>query len=260
MNYKDIKPEYNRTMNNTPQIMFVISRVEDAMYKVTFDPLKRTGKIIANLSIIDERDLSRVLSLFKEAIQSGLSVSPFIRILRGGEEVIEKGKVGIATVCSITIDGVLLKTGIPLKPKFGGVVEIRDGNPTRFIDLLTYMSTTIDPLEILMSQELTSVTEMINTGSGKILANFREAPMVARDAIEHTLDTLVKAGFSGVLEVGEPNTEVLGVPVERDHLGIAIIGGTNPMAYVQEQGIRIQTREMSSLIDIEEMVHIEEVV
>jgi repressor of nif and glnA expression len=41
-------------------------------------------------------------------------------------------------------------------------------------------------------------------------------------------------------------------------MGIAVIGGTNPMAYVQEQGIDIDTQEMSKLLDIEEMSHIDE--
>ncbi|HEY9204784.1 MAG TPA: DUF128 domain-containing protein [Candidatus Methanoperedens sp.] len=244
-------------------IMFIISRIESMMYEVTFDPDKREGKIIANISIVDQADLKKVLELLRQAVHGGLSVSPYIKIIKPGEKIndvrIEKGKIGIATACSITIDGVLLKAGVPVKPKFGGVVEIHDGSPLRFTDILTYDSTTIDPLDVLMSQELTSVTEMVNTGSGKILANLREAPMAARDRIEQVLDSLVKAGFSCVLEVGEPNSDILGIQVGRDKLGIAIIGGTNPMALVQEHGINIGTQEMSILIDIAEMSHIDEV-
>ncbi len=243
-------------------IMFIISRIESLMYEVSFDPVKRKGKIIANISIVNETDFKRVLELFRRAMHSGLSVSPYIKIIRPGEKIgninIEKGKIGIATACSITLDGVLLKAGVPVKPRFGGVVEIHDGSPLRFTDILTYDSTTIDPLDVLMSQELTSVTEMVNTGSGKILANLREAPMAARNMIEQSLDSLVEAGFSCILEVGEPNSDILGVQVGRDKLGIAVIGGTNPMAFVQENGIDIKTQEMSILIDIEEMGHIDE--
>lgn len=243
-------------------IMFIISRIENMMYEVTFDPVKRKGNIIVNISIVDKSDIKKVLALIKQAVHSGLSVSPYIKMLEPGEKIgnvrIENGKIGIATACSITIDGVLLKAGIPVKPKFGGVVEIHDGSPLRFTDILTYDSTTIDPLDVLMSQELTSVTEMINTGSGKILANLREAPMAARDKIEQVLDSLVEAGFSCILEVGEPNNDVLGIQVGRDKLGIVVIGGTNPMALVQEHDIEINTQEMSVLLDIEEMVHIDE--
>jgi len=72
------------------------------------------------------------------------------------------------------------------------------------------------------------------------------------------LDSLVEAGFSCILEVGEPNNDILGIQVGRDKLGIAVIGGTNPMALVQENGIEINTQELSILIDIDEMVHIDE--
>lgn len=232
------------------------------MYEVTFDPAKRKGKIIVNISIVNESDLKKIIGLFRQAVHSGLAVSPFMKIIRTGEKIgnikIEAGKAGIASACSITIDGVLLKAGIPVKPKLGGVVEIHEGSPLRFTDVLTYDSTTIDPLDVFMSQELTSVTQMINTGSGKILANMREAPMSARNRIELVLDSLVKAGFSCILEVGEPNNDLLGVQVGRDKLGIAVIGGTNPMALVQENDIEIDTRELSILLDIEEMVHIDE--
>ena len=245
------------------EIMFIITRIESLMYEVTFDPVERRGKIIANVSIVNESDFKSVLDLFRQAMHSGLSVSPYIKIIKAGEEAgdvgIEKGKIGIATACSITIDGVLLKAGIPVKPRFGGVVEIHDGQPLRFTDILTYDCTTIDPLDVLMSQDLTSVTEMIKTGSGKILANLREAPMAARDRIEERLDALVEAGFACILEVGEPNSDILGIQVGRDRMGVAVIGGTNPMAYVQEQGIDISTQEMSQLLDIEDMSHIDEI-
>lgn len=243
-------------------LMMIISKIENMMYEITFDPSSRKGKIIVNISLVNESDLKKIIGLFREAVHSGLAVSPYIKVFLAGEKIgnykIEKGKAGIATACSITIDGVLLKAGIPVKPKLGGVVEIHEGMPLRFTDVLTYDSTTIDPLDVLMSQELTSVTQMINTGTGKILANLREAPLSARDRIEIVLDALVKAGFSCILEVGEPNNDILGVQVGRDKLGIAVIGGTNPMALVQEYGIHIDTSELSLLYDIEDMVHIDE--
>ncbi|VVB55452.1 Global nitrogen regulator NrpRII [uncultured archaeon] len=243
-------------------LMFIISRIENMMYEVTFDPVKRNGKIIVNISIVNESDFKKIIGLFRQAIHSGLAVSPYIKIIRAEEKIgnvkIETGKIGIATACSITIDGVLLKAGIPVKPILGGVVEIHEGSPLRFTDVLTYDSTTIDPLDVFMSQELTSVTQMINTGTGKILANLREAPMSARDRIEQVLDSLVEAGFSCILEVGEPNNDILGIQVGRDKLGIAVIGGTNPMALVQENDIEIDTQELSILLDVEEMIHIDE--
>lgn len=245
------------------RIIFTVSRIEDLIYNVTFNPLSNSGTIIINISIVDSKQLDDILPIFRDVIYSGLSVSPLVKILKPGETInsfkIPKDKHGIATVCSITIDGVLLKHGVPVKPKFGGLVEIKDGVPIRFTDLVMYHSTTIDPLEILMSQTLTSVSDMITSGSGKILANLREITMTARDAVEEVLDDMVSVGFSGIMEVGEPNTDILGVAVERDHFGVAVIGGTNPMAVAQEQGFIIDTHAMSTLMNIKEMAPIDQI-
>jgi repressor of nif and glnA expression len=53
---------------------------------------------------------------------------------------------------------------------------------------------------------------------------------------------------------------VLGVSVERDHMGIALVGGTNLVAAAQECGINIRHESISGLTDIGEMKHIEELI
>ncbi|AEH61582.1 Protein of unknown function DUF128 [Methanosalsum zhilinae DSM 4017] len=246
------------------RLQFTSSKIEDLMYRTTFDPKSGDGDLIVNLSLFREEDLEDVLNIFKTTISSGLAVSPYVKMLHCGDTIagyrIEEGMAGIATVCSITIDGILLKSGVLVKPHFGGLVQIRDGMPVRFTDVLRYASTTIDPLEVLMSQEVTSVTRMLRTGSGKILANLRGAPMIAREKVESVLADMMDAGISGILEVGEPNTRILDVSVERDHFGIVVIGGTNPMAVVQESGIYIRTNAMSTLIGIDEMRPIGEII
>ncbi len=227
------------------------------MYQVTFDPAKGSGVIAANVSIIKDSDLNDALFIFKSVMKSGLGVGSYIRVIRDrasfGKIRLESYECAIVTPCSITIDSVLLKSGVPVRPVFGGIVQIKKGVPVRFTDILAYESTTIDPIDALMSQELTSVTDVTATGSGKILANVRVVPMHARERVEGVLDALKSANFDSVLFVSEPNTEVLGTPVERDHIGIVAIGGTNPMAAVQEQGIPIRTQALSELIDIDEM-------
>jgi len=158
----------------------------------------------------------------------------------------------------LTIDGVLLKRGIPVRPKGGGIIEVIDREPTRFTDMLMYWATTIDPIDILISQELTGITGMMRTGNGRILGNLQEAPMLARDRIEEVLDNLAEAEFAGVLDLGEPNMDVLGISVERDHLGIALVGGTNLVAVATELGIDVKNESISGLTEISEMRHIED--
>jgi repressor of nif and glnA expression len=148
---------------------------------------------------------------------------------------------------------VLLKAGIPVKPLCGGIVQVTEKMPVRFTDILRYDSTTLDPLDVFMSQELTSVLEMINTGSGKVLASVREVPMAAGTQLENLLSELMDIGFKGILEVGEPNSDLLEMPVNRGHVGVAIIGGINSMAAVKESGIEIQTSAISGLADVRDM-------
>ncbi len=241
-------------MKSSEPLVFTLSRIENLMHQVSFDPVEMNGKIITNTSLVEKERLNETLAVFYDIIQSGLSVSPLIML----EE--EKGLIKIKTACSLTISGVLLKSGIPVRPKGGGLIEVVEREPTRFTDMLMYWATTIDPIDVLTSQELTDITGMMRTGNGRILGNLQEAPMLARERIEEVLDQLTAAEFTGVLELGEPNMNVLGVSVERDHVGIALVGGTNLVAAAQECGIKLKHESISDLTDVAEMKHIEELI
>ncbi|KQC14819.1 MAG: NrpR transcriptional repressor [Methanosaeta sp. SDB] len=224
------------------------------MHKVSFDPRRMVGKIITNTSLVDLEMLDPTLQIFRDVMESGLAVSPYLKLETLGT------KAKIMSTCSITISGVLLKAGVPIRPKGGGVIEVIDREPVRFTDMLMYWATTIDPIDVLISQELTSVVEMMETGSGRILGNLQEAPMLAGERIVEKLEDLAEAGFSGVLDLGEPNVNVLGVSVERDHVGISLVGGTNIIAAAMSRGIRIKTESISDLTEVGEMTHIEDLV
>ena len=224
------------------------------MQQVSFDPARMAGKIITNTSLVEKESLGDTLAVFYDTIQSGLAVSPMIKLIEEGL------KVKIKTACSLTIDGVLLKHGIPVRPKGGGIIEVVEREPSRFIEMLMYWATTIDPIDILTAQELTDITGMMRTGNGRILGNLQEAPMLARESIEDVLDLLSQAEFTGVLELGEPNMNVLGISVERDHVGIALVGGTNLVAAARECGIVVDHESISDLTEVAEMKHIEELI
>jgi repressor of nif and glnA expression len=235
-------------------LVFSLSRIENLMHKVSFDPRRMEGKIITNTSVVDLEMLDPTLRIFRDVMESGLTVSPYLKLETLGS------RAKIMSACSITVSGVLLKAGVPIRPKGGGVIEVIDREPVRFTDMLMYWATTIDPIDVLISQELTSVVEMMQTGSGRILGNLQEAPMLARERIEERLEVLTEAGFSGVLDLGDPNVNVLGVSVERDHVGISLVGGTNIIAAAMSRGIRIETESISSLTDIREMTHSDDLV
>lgn len=239
-------------MKSSEPLVFCLSRIENLMHQVSFNPADRKGKIITNTSLVQKEHLEEVLAIFYDTIQSGLAVSPLLQLT-------EEGKmIKIKTACSLTISGVLLKHGIPVHPKGGGLIEVVEREPTRFTDMVMYWATTIDPIDVLTAQGLTDITGMMRSGNGRILGNLQEAPMLARDRIEEVLDILSSAEFTGVLELGEPNMNVLGVSVERDHVGIALVGGTNLVAAAQECGINVTHQSISDLTDVSEMKHIEE--
>jgi repressor of nif and glnA expression len=198
-------------VKSSQPLVFTLARIENLMQQVSFDPAGMKGKIITNTSLVKNEYLEDTLAIFYDTIQSGLSVSPMIKLVE------QKDRVKIKTACSLTICGVLLKRGIPVRPKGGGLIEVVKREPTRFTDMLMYWATTLDPIDVLTAQGLTDIMGMMKTGDGRVLGNLHEAPMLARDHIEEALDLLASAEFTGVMELGEPNMNVLGASVERDH-------------------------------------------
>jgi repressor of nif and glnA expression len=241
----------------TLPLKFVNHNIEDFAIQVTFDPVAGEGKVVYNLSLIKNEDLDFAISVLKDANKTGVSVSGMVRFFASGEKVadfvIPKGLTGICTMCSITFDGLLIRRGIPVNPIGGGVVEIENRIPIRFTHIILYEHTTIDPLQVLISQKTTSVTNVMRRGSGNILANIREFHMEAEPLVGSVLDELASSSYSGILEVGMPNLSLLGVPVSPQYVGIAAVGGTNPMAAIREGGRWVQTQAMKGLMDIRQM-------
>jgi len=235
-------------------LVFTLSRIENLMHQVSFDPGQMRGRIITNTTKVDKKHLQETLAVFFDAISAGLAVSPLIRM----EE--EEGQIKLKTACSLTISGVMLKNGIPVRPKGGGLIEVVGRKPTRFTDMLMYWATTVDPIDLLTAQGMTDIAGMMRTGNGRILGNLQEAPFPARDRIEELLEELSAVDFAGILELGDPNMDVLGVSVERDHVGIALVGGTNLVAAAQEAGIPVEHESISDLTEASLMKHIDELI
>jgi len=238
-------------------LKFVNNKIEDYAMQVTFDPARGEGLVVYNLSLIRTGDLEFAISILKDAFRSGVSVSGLVRFFPSGyrisDYVVPDGCTAIATMCSITFDGLLIRRGIPIKPIGGGVVEIENRIPIRFTHMILYEHTTIDPLQVLISQKTTAVTNVMRTGSGSLLANVREFHMEAEPLVGTVLDELSSSSYSGILEVGMPNVPLLGVQVDPQFIAIAAIGGTNPMAAIRESGRWVQTQAMKGLMDITEM-------
>ena len=244
---------------NVP-LKFVNHHIDEYAMQVTYDPVEGKGDVVYNLSLINNEDFEYAVSILKDAYKTGVSVSGLVKFSSPGERVadylVPEGRTAICTICSITLDGLLIKRGVPLNPIGGGVVEIENRAPIRFTHIILYEHTTIDPLQVLISQKITSVNSVMRKGSGNILANIREFHMEAEPLVGRVLDELSGSSFTGILEVGMPNVPLLGVPVSPQFVAIAAVGGTNPMAAIREGGRWVQTQAMKGLMDIREMAEI----
>ncbi|MEM0111379.1 MAG: DUF128 domain-containing protein [Candidatus Bathyarchaeia archaeon] len=245
------------------RIGFIITKIESLIFRMNFDPEKLKGKVVMNTAFIDKKYHDEALKVIKKVIRAGFSVSPYLKVVEEGESiggrVVPEGKVLVATMCSITLDGILHHSGIPVSPRFGGVVQFLERKPIRFTELIEYSGSTLDPLELFSAKGLSRVINVVESGNGYILANIREIPMDALQKAREKLKQVEEIGIRGVLAIGQPNMPILGVPVSINKAGLAFIGGMNPLAALSELGIPIESKAIDCLMEFEELLHVDEI-
>jgi HTH-type transcriptional regulator, global nitrogen regulator NrpRI len=235
------------------QVGFILDKLELLAFRTTFDPEKKSGLVPTNTSLIDNRDFKRAIAIMKEVFKAKLAVSDLVAVIPEGEKVgsivVPAGKTGLATVCSVVVNGVLLKAGIPIESRFGGVLELREGQPRRFVAIINYSGTSLDPSEQYIRAKMTSVTEATKTGNGKILSNFREIPAPARSLVELKVAQLKEAGMGGVLVIGNTSEPICQITVGMNRVGVVLLGGLNPSASAAEQGIEMENIAESGMVE-----------
>jgi repressor of nif and glnA expression len=133
------------------------------------------------------------------------------------------------------------------------LLEIRDGKPHRFTELVGYHESTLDPAEIFIASKMTTIVAASDTGAGTVLASFREVPSVCLADLERVLDQYTRRGLGGVLALGRPGQPVLGVQVGVDRVGIVVVGGLAPIAALEEVGIPTVNKAMTGLLALAEL-------
>ncbi len=240
------------------KVGFVISKIETLSYLTTLDPLRMTGEVILNISLFPEKKLKTALRLLKPVFSSPFVMSDRVILAHPGGRIgsiqAPRGMVALGTVCSVTINGIFLKAGIPVTSRYGGVVEIQNGGPRRFLSLISYDGSSLDPLEILIKSGMTAATSAVSSRAGRILASFREIPVVCVDQTRTLAKALAERGIRGVLLVGNPNTPLLEVPVGIDKAGMVVVGGLNPIAVLEEHGIPTENTAMTTLFEYSRLV------
>ena len=245
------------------KVGFLSAKIDQMTYKMDFDPTQKSGTVVLNVSLIERDQLPRAAPLMSRVFAAGYAMGQLLTLLppgrQLGEVVVPEGLVGIGTVCSITLSGVLVANGIPINSRFGGLLELRDHRPTRFVELINYDGTTLDPLEVFIRSVMTNYDGATKNGNGLIGTGFREIPTGSRDHMVDLAEQMGEVGLGGVLMTGWPGRPLLEIPVSEGRLGFIVIGGLNPVAILAERGIRVRrTGALAGLIDYRELFHYQE--
>jgi len=240
------------------QLSFIMEKLELLAFHTTFDSGSHTGQVPINTSLFSKDDFPRAVAVMRGIFKAGICVSEMVATASEGQKlgdvVIPSGKIGLATVCGVVVNGVLLKHGVPMESKFGGVLEIKDSEPRRFVAIINYGGTSIDPSEQYIRAGMTSVGEAAKTGNGRILANFREIPAPARSVVEETIAELKAAGINGVFALGDMSEPICQIAVGMNRVGMVLLAGLNPVAAAVEAGVEVDNVAESGMIDFQQLV------
>ena len=244
------------------KVGLAISKIELLAFCTDFDYEKRCGRIPVNVSFFPKQKFNKALQVMKPAFKEGLCASELVAVASEGEGlgefIVPDGNIGLATVCSIVINGALLKAGVPMDSRFGGILQIRNRRPFRFVELIHYAGSSLDPSEVFIRAGMTSVKEAAKRGNGKILANFREIPALCRGIAEEVVAKLREAGLGGLLVMGNTSEPVCEIPVELNRIGMILLGGLNPVAAAEEAGIEAENHAMSTVMEYQDLTKFEE--
>lgn len=244
------------------RVGFLSAKIDRMTYAMNFDPNIMSGTVVINVTMVDPKRLAPCIPYISKVYADGYAMGHLVTFLAPRETVghitVPDGMIGVGTVCSITLNGVLLKHGIPTASRFGGLLEIENKIPVRFVEIIMYDGTSIDPLEVFIRSGMTDYMGAIRTGAGRIGASFREFPAESRDTVQHLANKLDRIGLGGLVRIGQPGQALLEIPVSEGRIGAIVIGGLNPVSILEEAGIRVYSRALAGLIDFSRLFRFEE--
>lgn len=236
------------------------TKINTFSYEMDFSLKKRKGSVILNISLLEKKAFSKYKSDIKKVFENNLSMGKYILFIEDFSQIFKfnhtetKNKVALGTICSITLNGILLRQNIYVNSVFGGLLEMQNRRPYRFTQLIRYDGTSLDPIEIFLRGRMTSVNDYLLTGNGKIAASFREIPAIAYFEVLKLKKILEKTGLNGILAIGKPGSPLCGIPVKEGMVGMIVVGGLNPFAPLVEKNIEVHNYALHTLINFEELI------
>lgn len=251
-----------RAAQTLERVGYLSAKIDQLTYGMSFDLAACAGSVVVNTTFVAPRLLARNAEKIGQVFARGYAMGQLLGLLPPGEAlgdvVVPDDKVGLCTVCSITLNGVLLQHGVPTASRFGGLIQLRDGQPTRFVEMIHYDGTSIDPLEAFIRAGMTDYHGAIRDGNGLIGASYRELPGNSRELVVHLADRLAGVGLGGFMRIGSPGQQVLGLPVAEGCIGAVVIGGLNPVAILEEAGHRVFSRALAGWLDYDRLFNFEQ--
>ncbi len=241
------------------RVGLVDAKIKALAYQSSLSSYSHTGKVPVNVSLFSTELFNKAKKTMKDAFSAGLGVGDLVAIATEGKElgnvIVPPGKVGLATISQTVICAALLRSGIPVDSRFGGMIQIQNHRALRFVELIEYSGCSLDPSEVFISAQMTDIGNVTSNGSGKILASLWEIPALARSKAETVIKELETEGIKGLIMLGKTNESVVQLPVGMNTVGMVLTDGLNPVAAAAETGIIIVNRAMSGVIDVASLKH-----
>jgi len=241
------------------RVGYMSARIDQMTYTMDFDLPRRKGTVVINLAIIKQEEFLRYLPQVELVFEKGYAMGTLVSLLQEGERLgsytIPTGHIGFCTVCSVTLNGVFLKYGIPTRSLFSGLLQLEQGQARRFVELISYDGTSIDPLQLFIRGKMTNYLGAIQDGNGRIGAGFREIPGESYQLAQDLARQLQDIGLGAFLKIGRPSRDLLNVPVHEGCCGLIVIGGLNPVAVFEESGISVSYNALAGYMEFNRLFH-----
>ena len=239
--------EVARELTVSKRLGSILYHMEETVCRVggdgSFDLGRGAGLVSINAYVIPIGVIAPLIDDLEAVFAAGLAVGSRVLFAAPGEDILGRevpaGHVGLGTMCSLTLAGMLLRRGVPTHPIFGGLLQMQGGQPAHFLEMIRYDATSLSPNEIFIRANFTSVSRAARTGDGAITASFREVPMGVLGHLTSVRDECQRAGFQGFLHVGRPGQPVLNIPVHEGRVGLILATGLNPLASLWERDHRV---------------------
>ena len=234
---KSIEPNSKRILkNNRSQqkgtTAFILNKSLNKIQNVTFDINKEKGKIISNFSYVNKEDLDESLEIMAKTYKDNPDfINKHYQVVKLDD------RYAIVTICSLSIDGILINNKIISTPKYGGLLEITN-NP-QFTDLISYSGSTLDPHKIFISKKMTDICN-----KKRILASVKEIPLIARDESVEIFEKLKEIGFP-IYKIGKAREFTYNANIENYNFGVVTGSGLNQIGALKENNIPVDIKAIS---------------